>query len=474
LPGRAFTMKPAAEVIMQTIEKYRPRIHFSPENSWTNDPNGMVYIDGTYHLFYQNNPDADTWGPMYWGHAVTKDLLHWEHLPVAIEPDDLGSIFSGSCVLDRHNVSGLGTGENPPLIAIYTSHNFEKGIEAQSLSYSTDYVHFHKYAGNPIISNPDIPNFRDPKIFRNPDGHSFSLAVSAHDRINFYKSENLLDWEKTGEFLTGEHGLDGIAECPDCFPVHSAQGDKWILIVSMIINPEDRQNTRHQTQYFIGEFDGSTFIDTEKADEPLLLDYGMDYYAAVSFMDAPGSDPLLLAWADNWTYANQTPSRRYRGQMSVATKAVLVSTAKGSRLSLIPVGIDALAAQAKTVKQHEKHDLHSFGLLIHGSGSNEIRITNEFHEEFVLSMDDNKIRADRTAAGQSDFEEHFSLPVNSIAEVERYTAGDYDILLLFDASMFEIFTENGLISITMSAYPEHPYTDICVNGNAEMKIFELC
>ncbi len=481
-------MQAKANIQSETAKMYRPAVHFTPEHSWTNDPNGMILIDGQYHLFYQNNPYAAVWGPMYWGHAVSRDLLHWHHLPTAIEPDKLGVAFSGCCVLDRNNVSGLGTKEKPALIAIYTSHNLENHTESQSLSYSTDYVHFAGYAGNPVIKNPGIPNFRDPKIFYSPDGDGFCLVVSAHDRVLFYHSRNLTDWEETGAFLMGRHGLSGIAECPDCFPLKLRNGGeeitKWILIVSMITNP-DTPEAGHQTQYFIGDFDGRTFTDTENAAGPLLLNYGMDYYAAVSFMDT--EKRLLLGWADNWTYANKTPERDYRGQMSLAAEAELLRTARGLRLALTPAGTAESEKAAVSFTGHTKPETQSFGLKIHGKGDIRIRIGNNgaaadvFNgdmqpdppEEFVLAVTDGRIRADRTKAGRSDFEEHFLLPENSIAEVQRYTDGAYDIRLYFDKSLVEIFAEDGLIPITMSVYPRHPYTDITVDGDAACSIFTL-
>lgn len=457
---------------MQIKKDLRPKIHYTPERNWMNDPNGMICINGQYHLFYQNNPDADVWGPMNWGHAVSSDLIHWNHLPIALKPDELGYIFSGSCVLDKENLSGLGTKENPPLIAIYTSHNHENGTEVQSIAYSLDYIHFTKYADNPIISNPGIKDFRDPKVFYSSDGKGFCLAIAAYDRIMFYRSDNLISWTESGEFLLEKNnGFTGIAECPDCFCVDSPIGKKWILIVSMIINPEDHLKVFHKTQYFIGDFDGNTFISSEKMTEPLLLNYGMDYYAAVSFSDS--SRPIVLGWADNWAYANKTPSRGYRGQMSLATEVSLIETKKGLRISNQPLGLDILENAAEKFEKHVALTSQSFGLLIQGIGRVRIKIYNSEQEEFVMTVDDSQIMVDRTHAGQTEFDEQFKKEMNGIVNAERFTTGEYDIRVIFDVFIFEIYAENGLIPISMTVYPEHPYTDVIVEGVAKTEIFQL-
>lgn len=299
---------------MQTKNKYKPVVHFTPPANWMNDPNGMVYVNGRYHLFYQYYPAAPNWGPMHWGHAVSEDLLHWEHLPVALYPDELGCIFSGSCVLDRANVSGLGSIENPPLIAVYTNHRISDHLEQQSIAYSLDYEHFEKYYGNPVIPNKGKPDFRDPKVFFNPVKNCYSLVLAAGSRVEFYSSENLKDWKKTGDFEAGIHGLGGICECPDCFPLMTEEGEKWILIISMILPPEQVGKDKdcfhrmsHITQYYVGTFDGNTFHDTECSALPLLPDYGTDNYAAVTFQNL--EEKVMLGWADNWDYAAPGPHR---------------------------------------------------------------------------------------------------------------------------------------------------------------------
>lgn len=204
---------------MMKKRDYRPKIHFSPEKGWMNDPNGMVYVDGEYHFFYQKYPYDTSWGPMHWGHATSRDLIHWEHQPIALYPDELGFIFSGSAVYDTQNSSEYGTNENPPIIAIYTSHH-KDGLEQQSIAYSNDKGrHFEKSYLNPVIKNPGISDFRDPKAFWNPVRRCWSLVLAAQDRVFFYASQNMKNWEKTGEFGPEGNHAKGVWECPDLFPI---------------------------------------------------------------------------------------------------------------------------------------------------------------------------------------------------------------------------------------------------------------
>ena len=204
---------------MMKKRDYRPKIHFSPEEGWMNDPNGMVYVDGVYHFFYQKYPYDTSWGPMHWGHATSRDLIHWEHQPIALYPDELGFIFSGSAVYDTQNSSEYGTNENPPIIAIYTSHH-KDGLEQQSIAYSNDKGrHFEKSYLNPVIKNPGISDFRDPKAFWNPVRRCWSLVLAAQDRVFFYASQDMKNWEKTGEFGPEGNHVKGVWECPDLFPI---------------------------------------------------------------------------------------------------------------------------------------------------------------------------------------------------------------------------------------------------------------
>lgn len=247
-------------------EKHRPQFHFSPEANWMNDPNGMVFYDGEYHLFYQYYPDSTVWGPMHWGHAVTHDLVHWEHLPIALYPDEHGFIFSGSAVVDWKNTTGFGDGNKPPLVAIFSYHDMEKeraGVEddfqTQGVAYSNDNGrNWTKYEGNPVIGNPGIRDFRDPKVIWHEESNKWVMAVAALDHLQFYGSPNLKEWTLLSEF--GKHigSHDGVWECPDLFPITADNGKEyWVLIENM--NPGN-PNGGSGTQYFVGQFDGTQFI----------------------------------------------------------------------------------------------------------------------------------------------------------------------------------------------------------------------
>jgi fructan beta-fructosidase len=247
-------------------EQHRPQFHFSPAEKWMNDPNGMVYYQGEYHLFYQYYPDSTIWGPMHWGHAVSKDMVNWEHLPIALYPDTLGYIFSGSAVVDVKNTSGFGTAENPPLVAIYTYHNpkLEKAgrndYQYQGIAFSTDKGrNWTKYASNPVLKNPGIRDFRDPKVSWNTQAKKWIMTLAVLDRVHFYSSPNLKDWTFESEFGLGIGSHGGVWECPDLFPlkVEGTQQTKWVLIVS--INPGG-PNGGSATQYFVGDFDGKNFV----------------------------------------------------------------------------------------------------------------------------------------------------------------------------------------------------------------------
>ena len=315
-----------------TAETFRPALHFAAKNTWLNDPNGLIFHDGVYHLYFQNNPVGDVWGNMSWGHATSPDLLTWTEHPVAIACDDQEDIFSGSIVFDRNNTSGLGTESKAPLVAIYTSAfktaSPHTGLQAQSLAHSLDGGYtWTKYDNNPVL-NRGSGEFRDPKVFRY-DGAAGSywvmVAVEATDfQVVLYKSENLRDWELLSTFGPA-NATGGVWECPDLFPL-PVDGDpehlKWVLVVNL--NPGG-PNSGSGGQYFVGDFDGTTFTSdttvTEGTQDPARLaeyhwlDWGRDYYAAVSFSDAPDQRRLMIAWMNNWQYANQIPSSPWRGPM---------------------------------------------------------------------------------------------------------------------------------------------------------------
>ena len=456
---------------------FRPEIHFTAGKNWINDPNGMVYFNGEYHLFYQHYPSDTHWGPMHWGHAVTKDLIHWKEKPIALYPDELGFIFSGSAIIDKENVSGFGKDGKPPLIAIFTHHSGETGEEVQSIAYSTDYEHFEKYYGNPVIVNKEKNDFRDPKVFYNPIRNGFSLVVAAGEEVEFYFSKNLKEWEKTGTFKAGNNGLSGICECPDCICIETEDGVKWVLIISMII-PDDKRNRpmseggyfmSHVTQYYIGDFDGSTFVDTEKCSEPMLLDFGTDNYAAVTFQNL--EEKVMMGWADNWAYANETPSKEFSGKMTLARKMDIVKIDRGLRVRFTPQGIERYKALKREIAHVHRLHTECFGLITEGVG--RIRIYNDGGEEVLISIDENEIFLDKSRAGINDFSETFAKESYNKLMVRRLVKGVSKSEIIFDTAFIEVFADGGLIPISASVYPKLPYEKIEIEGNLKVEFYEI-
>ena len=284
--------------IQMSEEKlYRPSFHFTPKNNWMNDPNGMFFFNDTYHLYFQYYPEGNKWGPMHWGHATSQDMIRWEEQPIALYPDEMGYIFSGSAVVDRNNTSGFGKNGITPIVAIFTHHNMDKeraeqvDVETQSIAYSLDEgMTWTKYAGNPVIENPNIRDFRDPKVIWDDQTNQWILTLAAHDNVRFYSSPNLKDWTFLSDFGLGLGHHGGVWECPDLFPlkIKDSGETKWVLLVS--INPGG-PNGGSATQYFIGDFDGKNFImDSEFASElaaknNFWIDFGRDNYAGVTWQN---------------------------------------------------------------------------------------------------------------------------------------------------------------------------------------------
>ena len=424
---------------MDRIYKY----HYASPTGWMNDPNGMVYVDGVYHLFYQYYPHDIVWGPMHWGHAVSKDLLHWEHKKIAIFPTEEEYIFSGSCVYDEENVSGLGTKENPPLIALYTGHHPVTAQEQQCIAYSTDFENFTKYEGNPVIENRQTidgkqnpaykKDFRDPKVFLNPVKGGFSLVVAAGHFVEFYHSNDLISWEYTGKFAPKQEDFKEVCECPDCFAVETEEGIKWVLTLSL---------TSHWMPYFVGEFDGDTFVASEEMDE--LLDYGMDNYAMVSFLHSP--KPILLGWGECWDYVSQTPAEHYRGKMTMARTAQLVKTIKGWRLKFAPVGMPE-EGEEKTQAFIQKQDIWKGNI----EAGESITFSLGKGNELSINVTEDEIRVDRSNTGNFSFSE-FLQEKGTVLTAQRVLDGSCEMIVIQDNGYFEIFADGGLIAFSVMTY----------------------
>lgn len=291
-------------------EPFRPGYHFTPPYGWMNDPNGMVCKEGEWHLFYQYNPYGSMWGNMHWGHAVSRDLTHWTHLPVALEPDALGTVFSGSCVVDRDNTAGFGPGA---LVALYTSAGEH---QSQSLAYSTDNGRtFTGYPLNPVIVSDK--ECRDPNLFWDAGRNRWVLILAAalERELWIYTSPDLKEWTRRSVF--GGYGArEGVWECPDLLelPVRGTGEKKWVLICNL--NPGGPRGNS-ATQYFVGDFDGEEFRCDSSPETVRWMDYGMDHYAAVSWSNAPEGRHTVIAWMSNWQYANLVPTMQFRSAMTL-------------------------------------------------------------------------------------------------------------------------------------------------------------
>ncbi len=315
-------------------EEFRPQHHFTPAANWINDPNGLLYYKGKYHLFYQHNPSGILWGNMSWGHSVSTDLHQWEHLPVAIDCTDTTGIFSGSAVVDFTNSSGFGTVDNPPLVAIYTVHQNDESNQSQHIAYSVDDgLTWSKYADNPVL-DLGMKDFRDPKVSWSESTQSWLMTIAKpHDyKIAFFTSKDLKKWQHLSDF--GPLGATGgIWECPDLFSLQTPTGEeKWVLLVSL--NPGGIAGGSG-TQYFIGDWDGETFSTEQK--ETKWIDHGRDNYAGVTFHNAPDNRKIFLAWMSNWDYAAKLPSPIWRGSMTSPRELTLIQHDGQLQLSALPI-----------------------------------------------------------------------------------------------------------------------------------------
>jgi fructan beta-fructosidase len=471
----AFACKTNVEIAESPIadslyaERHRPLFHFSPKEKWMNDPNGMVYHNKQYHLFYQYYPDSTVWGPMHWGHAVSEDLVHWKHLPIAIYPDSLGLIFSGSAVVDHNNTSGFGSTEKPPLVAIYTYHSMEKekagriDYQTQGLAFSTDDgMTWKKYDKNPVLRNPGIKDFRDPKVFWHVGSKKWIMTLAAQDHIEFYGSPNLTSWTKLGEFGKDKGAHGGVWECPDLFelPVEGTDESNWVLLVS--INPGG-PNGGSATQYFVGEFDGKNFRQTHNLKDTIWLDYGPDNYAGVTWSNAPDNRKIFLGWMSNWAYAQVVPTERWRGAATVPRELKMVKSGLNRYVVSLPVSeLKQFAAKQKKNNPDEAKEIFvDAPSILEGELSAEtfdhIEFSNSKGESLKIgwNVDEKKFYIDRSNAGNVSFSKDFVTPISS----PRLSNEDkIPFIIVVDVSSVEVFFDNGLTVMTATFFIDEPFT----------------
>ena len=424
-------------------EKFRPAYHHTPLYGWMNDPNGMFYKDGVWHLYYQYNPYGSQWENMTWGHSTSKDLIHWEAQPLAIESDWLGTIFSGSCVTNGNEV-----------VAFYTSAGQH---QVQSMAVSKDGGQtFEKYSGNPVLTS-DVPDFRDPKAFWNEDAKVWNLILAAGQEMRIYSSKDLKDWKYESSFGKeyGNHG--GVWECPDLFKIDG----KWVLLCN--INPGGPFGGS-ATQYFIGDFDGKKFTCESMPKVTKWLDYGKDHYATVSFYNAPENRRVVLAWMSNWQYANHVPTKQFRSANSIPRDLGIFKYGEETYVSVVP-SKEMLAVRGQKVKKPTE----TCEIVVDVKGSATIELSNTKGELVVMNYDAQKqtFSMDRTKSGDVSFSEAF--PCVTTAP----TYGNIRQLRLFiDRCSIEAFDSDGKMAMTNLVFPSEPYNIIKVKGG-KTTIYEI-
>jgi fructan beta-fructosidase len=457
-------------------EPYRPQYHFSPRQNWTNDPNGLVYFEGEYHLFFQYNPFGDQWGHMSWGHAVSRDLLRWQELPVALPEQNGIMIFTGSTVIDRANTSGFCRNGNPCLVAVYTGHTPADGshraLQTQNLAYSNDRGRtWTKYPGNPVL-NLNLPDFRDPKVFWSEQNKHWIMLVSLPDdhKVRIYASANLKQWQQLSDF--GPAGAtSGQWECPELFklPVNGKTDEtRWVLKVGL--NPGGLHGGSAE-QYFIGRFDGTRFVNDNPPSVTLWTDYGKDCYCALTFNGLPKTEaPVMIGWMNNWQYAAALPTKPWRGQMTVPRKLSLRTTPYGIRLFQEPVDAlqqlreQPLALTNQTVEQVNRSlssdqygKRHTFELrsTLPLGGAQEVGWKLFGHDGSSTILGYNRqaqqLFVDRTHSGVVVNNKNFSTRTTAPLSL-RGNVLQLDILV--DRCSVEVFADNGRITMTNLVFPQ--------------------
>jgi fructan beta-fructosidase len=460
-------------------DRYRPLFHFTAPTGWINDPNGLIYFEGEYHLFYQHIPlnsegvIGEPFAP-HWGHAVSPDLVRWTHLPIALYPDSLGAIYSGSAVVDWEDRSGF-FGGRPGLVAVFTHHNVAApphGPEVQSLAYSADRGRtWITYAHNPVLANPGVPDFRDPKVFWHAPTRRWVMVVAFDkNRVRFYVSGNLRDWTHVGEFGEGQGAQGAHWECPDLFEL-PVDGDprqtRWVLNVSTY--HATSTSNRVGMQYFIGDFDGTTFTNANAAGTVLSIDQGRDNYAAVTWSDLPATDGrrIMLGWMNDWTYARVTPTAPWRGAMTLPRELLLRHLDAGVRLIQRPVAeLERLRGQRTHWSDHtitpdtglwhrDIGDALELVMTIRPGSATEcgVRVVSGEHEQTTIGYDmrEATLFIDRTRSGKTDFKRAF--PGRHGGPLSPAN-GAVTLRIFLDRSSVEVFGNDGECVVTSLIYPE--------------------
>lgn len=436
-------------------------MHFSPLRNWTNDPNGLVFFRGQYHLFFQYNPEGDEWGHMSWGHAVSSDLLHWRQLPVAIPEQNGIMIFTGSVVVDRANTSGFCASGTPCLVAVYTGAT--KTRQTQNLAWSRDNgLTWTKYSGNPVL-DLHLADFRDPSVSWDATARHWLMAVSLpkEHKVSFYASPNLKDWTHLSDF-GGAGDTAGAWECPDLVRVPTAGGKDFMWALKVGINPGALQGGSGE-QYFLGTFDGTRFTASPEPGAYGWTNYGKDDYCAISYNGLPqGQKPILLGWMSNWQYAAKLPTAPWRGQMSLPRRLSFVRDGAGLALKQEPIvaplrdnslPLAALLARpshdgmGRPIAIPYEIDLQ-FSKPVGAVFGVRLYSDEQHWTEIGFDTAKGQLYMDRTNSG-ADVDTHF--PVRTTAPIAG--GRPYDLQLIVDRSSVEAFAQNGTIAMTNLTYP---------------------
>ena len=442
----------------RNVEKFRPAYHHSPVYGWMNDPNGLFYKDGVWHLYYQWNPYGSQWENMTWGHSTSTDGLHWTPQPTAIEADALGAIFSGCCVVDKNNTAGFGNGA---IVAYYTSAGAR---QTQSMAYSLDGGQtFTKYAGNPVIVS-DVPDFRDPHIFWNEEAGFWNMVLASGQEMSIYSSKDLKQWKHESNFGLTYGNHSGVWECPDLMklPVDGTGEQKWMLICN--INPGGPFGGS-ATQYFIGQFDGHQFVCEDQPEETKWMDYGKDHYATVTFDNAPDGRRVAIAWMSNWQYANQVPTMQFRSTNSILRDLSLYQYEGETYCAVRPAKEMDAARGKKIARPTDRCEI-----VVTLKGDARITLSNGSKERVVLDYDADmaSLDLDRRHSGQCSFSDAFPTVVTAPVHGNLRT-----LRIFIDKSSIEVFDADGRLSMTNLVFPSSPYNRISVKGKANAKIYEI-
>lgn len=446
----------------QTDEPFRSVYHHTPTAKWMNDPNGMFYDEtaGLWHLYYQHNPFGTTWGPMHWAHATTSDLIHWTEEPIALFPDSIGTIFSGSAVIDRNNTAGFGKNA---IVAIYTQS--EVCGQHQSIAYSLDGGKtFTKYEGNPVLKG-DIADFRDPKVTWDEQAQAWIMTLACQQEIRFYSSPDLRNWRYESSFGKdlGAHG--GVWECPELLKL-KIEENKYVLLVS--INPGGPFGGS-ATQYFVGDWDGHRFTCTDTPEETKWLDYGKDNYSTFTWHNAPDGRFVSMGWMSNWQYAEVLPTVAFRSQNTVARDLSLYKDDAGTyRVRAIP---SAETMALKGAKTNRLSDAAIVELTLSGDKTSVVTLSNDKGEKVTMTLDVHRqtFSMDRTASGDCSFSHDFAAVTTSPLFIKRDT---HHITLFIDHCSIEAFGTEGDWTMTNLVFPSAPYNHIEIEGG-EATIYDI-